>query len=254
MPARTPAGLILYMRYYIDLKRIGSAMRNPNYTDKEKVLLYIVTDHYQYCQNTGKVCRLSYSAIKKQTGWANDTIKKTIQSLVERGDITAETEQLGGRMKSTMEFTSGYVQTEEGYSNNWNSTIPETGTVGIPETGEINKAEKTTKRNSTIAESTYSSKCGVTENESSCSVAEDTSFLDGGNSEPKKSELQSTLDQLEWCIDNDVWPSDVSFELAFDKLSKNVEGLEMNYDYLRDRFDKRQTKKSLTRLSQCVSA
>ena len=84
-------------------------MRDPNYTDKEKVFLYIISDHYQYCLNTDRKCKLSYSLIREWTGWGYGYVSKTIKSLVSRGDITAETEQLGGKMKSTTEFTSGYI-------------------------------------------------------------------------------------------------------------------------------------------------
>lgn len=227
-------------------------MRNPNYTDKEKVLLYIIADHCQFSLNTGKVCELSYSLIKKWTGWGDHTVQNTIASLVEKGDITYTTERLQGNRKSTAIVNTGYCR------NDSNNTV-ETAVQGTVVAAVNNKQEKQ-QRNSTIAIDTYSSKCGSDFNYSSCSVAEDTTCLDevnvfqSGETHHTKTELEHTIDQMEWCIDNGVWASDVSFELAFDKLSKNVEGLDVNYDYLRDRFDKRQTKKSLTRLAQCVSA
>lgn len=237
------------MSYYIDLKRIGSVMRDKNYTDKEKVLLYIVSDHYQYCLNTGRKCELSYSLIKQRTGWANDTIKKTIKSLAERGDITADNEQLGGRSRTTTVFTSGYVRQnvgggtapEEGYSNNWNSTTPETGIGGTPETGENNNTKETTN-NSTYTISTLSYKCESDFGEGDCERGSDTSFFDGGSVEPvgkpkqPKSELADALDRFEWVIDNNLLPSDVSFECAFSALKKKHPGLNPNYDYLKDRY------------------
>lgn len=221
-------------------------MRNSEYSDKEKVLLYIIADHCQFSLNTGKACELSYSIIKKWTGWGDHTVQNTIASLVEKGDISYVTEHIKGNRKSTAVVSTGYCRSDS------NSTV-ETAVQGTVETAVNNKQEKQ-QRNSTIAISTssYSEESDLTR--SSCTIAEDTSFSDGENSEPKKSELQSTLDQLEWCIDNDVWASDVSFDLAFEQLSRKVEGLDVNYDYLKDRFNQRQTKKSLTRLSQCVSA
>lgn len=85
-------------------------MRNPEYSASEKVLLYIITDHCQYCHNTGKMCELSYSTIRKWTGWVDNTIHKTIVSLVDKGDITYQTKRLEGNRKSTAVVSSEYCK------------------------------------------------------------------------------------------------------------------------------------------------
>lgn len=136
------------MTYITDLKGLGQVRRNPEYSDKEVRLLEIITDHCQYCLNTGKACELSYSQIKEWTGWASySTVSKTIKSLAERGDITAETEQLKGRMKSTTTFTSAYViesgttKTVAGYYNNCSSGTTKTVAGGTTKTVGNNNIE-----------------------------------------------------------------------------------------------------------------
>lgn len=229
-------------------------MRNPDYTDKEKVLLHIVSDHCQYCLNTGRPCELSYSMIRKWTGWGDHTIQNTIASLVDKGDITYTTQQLEGNRKSTAIVDSRYC-----HSSSTNTV--ETAVLGTVETAVNNNTKKTTNNNSTIAEGTYSHKCESDFGDSDLGHGEETTFLNGegdkpgGNAEQPKSELDYALDQIEWCIDNDVWASDVSYNLAFEKLKRKYKGLDEDlHGYLKKRFDKRCAQRDNDRLSAiCVN-
>ena len=248
------------MEYHIDLKGLGQVMRNPDYTDKEKVLLHIVSDHCQYCLNTGRPCELSYSTIREWTGWNYTYISKTIKSLVERGDITADTEQLEGNRKSTTVFSSAYV-TDKGYYQGGSNSATDLVVMGTTRVVVNNNTKKTTNNNNTIAKGTLSHKCESDFGESNLGRGEETTFLNGegdkpdGKAEQPKSELEYALDQIEWCIDNDVWASDVSYNLAFEKLKRKYKGLDEDlHGYLKKRFDKRCAQRDKDRLSAiCVN-
>lgn len=251
------------MRYYIDLKAIGSIMRNPKYSDKEKVLLYIIADHCQFLQNIGKACQLSYSIIKKWTGWGDHTVQNTIASLVEKGDISYVTEHLKGNRKSTAVVSTGYCRSDS------NSTV-ETAVQGTVVAAVNNKQEKQ-QRNSTIAESTYSSKCGVTENESSCSESEDTSFLDEVESDCKAKDSNSEEsaitkylnehlcdgnvmgDIIEWEINQGRYSCDIEVQRVVEHVNKNCDSVQLDPDHYKKLFQKEKEKADRERLVKIMN-
>lgn len=99
-------------------------MSDPNLTDAEKVLMYIISDHYQYCMNFGKESKMSYSVLRQRTGWWNDKIQKHIESLREKKLISVETHKVKGNQNTPMVFTStlvGYSENHNTYSENRNT-------------------------------------------------------------------------------------------------------------------------------------
>lgn len=99
-------------------------------------------------------------------------------------------------------------------------------------------------------------KCESDFNVTDLGRGEDTTCLDevivspDGETTHTKTELEHTIDQMEWCIDNGVWASDISFDLAFDTIKRKVEGLDLNYDYLRGLFDRKQKEKEQQRMTR----
>ena len=119
--ASPTAPLVVFIRmgrYIIDLKRIGEIMSDPNYSDAEKVLLYIISDHYQYCLNFGKECKMSYSVLRQRTGWWNDKIQKIIELLKSKKLVSVETHRVNGKQNTPMVFTSALVECSENRNTN----------------------------------------------------------------------------------------------------------------------------------------
>lgn len=141
--ASPTAPLVVFImgRYRIDLKKMGEIMMDPSYSDAEKVLLYIISDHYQYCMNFGNECQMSYSVLRHKTGWWNDKIQKHIDLLKEKDLISVETHKVNGNQNTPMVFTSTLVECSENRNTNQVKSeyeCSENRNMSVPKIGKNN--------------------------------------------------------------------------------------------------------------------
>ena len=121
---------------------------------------------------------------------------------------------------------------------------------------EIETEIETENNNSTIAISTLSSKCGGAENESDCSVEEDTSFIGNGD---ESIDIQQYLnehicdgnvmgDLLEWCIRQGWFTSDIQVQRVVDATRQYCDLISLNEDHYIQLFNSLQEKNRLARI------
>ena len=245
---RIPAGLILYMEgLFVPTEILKAEGLNTN----EKLVLSV----YWYYTTNGTLhkCTMTNSQIAEQIGLSERIVQRSRKRLKELGCIYSGTGLSVTYIGVPKMVPTGTKIGMEGYQN-WHHRGTKNGTHNKENKERI----KTNKE--PIAVSTYSHRCGNESDDGDKGQSYDTSFFVFGSVEPDgraenpSSKLERVLDSIEYGIENNFWQSDVSFDLAFNALEKENPGLDINYDYLRDKFDKHQSKIHSINLSRQITA